>query len=397
MMLVYPESYSIMLKVERHYIRSTEEIVRLCTLSKELYNRCNYLIRQAFFAHERLPGLNELVSSVHDEPCFTDFGNTKIAKQTIRQVITDWSNFFRALKSFKQDPSKFKARPRPPHYKEQLAQVTFYDETIRRKPLVHGIIRPTNDCFEIKSEHADDFKQVIITPKTFGFIVEVRYEVKESKPKSPGKGVCCIDIGVNNLLTVTSDQHAPVLVNGRQVKSWNRWFNKRPNRHNSRKRYFRIENHFHHVSKWLIQFCVENGIGTIVIGRNEGWKDGMNIGKRNNQNFQYIPFHLLLRKIEYKAADVGVKVLCTEESYTSKASFLDRDPLDGSIVSGRRVHRGLYEASDGRRINADVNGSANIGRKVFRDDDGFIVGLDRSVAATPERIDALKVFSNNQI
>ena len=236
----------------------------------------------------------------------------------------------------------------------------------------------------------------MITPKSFGFIIEVQYEVPTERAKSPGSGTCCIDIGVNNLMAVTSDQHPPILVDGRLVKSWNRWFNRKPNKHNSRKRYFRIENHFHHVSKWLIRFCLESGIGTIIIGRNEGWKDGMSMGKVNNQNFQYIPFHLLMRKIEYKAAAVGVKVLYTEESWTSKASFLDRDPLDGSLLSGKRVHRGLYRASDGRLLNADVNGSANIGMKVNRDGE-FLARLDRSLAARPERIDALSVFSNDRI
>ena len=388
-----------MLRVERHHISGNDDVVRLCSLSKELYNRCNYLMRQSFFdePNERLPNLMDLIDVVRDEPCFTEFGNTKTAKQTIRQVITDWGNFFKALRAFKQKPSKFRSRPRPPHYKKAMAQVTFYEETIRRKPRKDGILQPTNDCLAVHSDHIDDFKQVIITPKSFGFVVEVRYEVEKPTSKPPGKGVCCIDIGVNNLMTVTSDQHSPVLVNGRQVKSWNQWFNKRPNKHNSKKRYFRIENFFHHASKWLIEFCRENEIGTIIIGKNDGWKDGMNLGKRNNQNFQYIPFHLLLRKIEYKAADAGITIVYTEESYTSKASFLDRDPLDGSIVSGKRVHRGLYRSLDGRLINADVNGSANIGRKVFQDGDEIVAGLDRSVAATPERIDVLSIFSNGRV
>jgi putative transposase len=112
-----------------------------------------------------------------------------------------------------------------------------------------------------------------------------------------------------------------------------------------------------------------------------------------------------MRKIEYKAAAVGIKVVYTEESYTSKASFLDRDPLDGSRISGKRVHRGLYQASDGRLINADVNGSCNIGRKVLESgaapqvnqDGEFLARLDRSLAARPERIDALSVFSNDRI
>ena len=135
--------------------------------------------------------------------------------------------------------------------------------------------------------------------------------------------------------------------------------------------------------------------GTIVIGKNDGWKQEMNLGKKTNQNFQSVPFCNLMQKINYKAAMVGIRVIFTEEAYTSKASFLDRDPLPKfgetePVFSGKRVNRGLYRAADGRLINADVNGSCNIGRKVIQNE-VVIQGLDRSVAATPVRVNPLKI------
>jgi IS605 OrfB family transposase len=198
-----------------------------------------------------------------------------------------------------------------------------------------------------------------------------------------------------NLAAITSDQFSPILVNGRIVKSINQWYNKHPSKRNSRKRHWRLENYFHHVSKMIVELCQKHNCGTIIIGKNDGWKREMNLGKRTNQNFQYVPFYNLMQKIGYKAALAGVKVVFTEEAYTSKASFLDRDPLPAygeqePQFSGKRVKRGLYRAANGRLLNADVNGSANIGRKVIGDGE-FLAKLDRSVAATPVAINPLKL------
>jgi putative transposase len=384
----------MMLQVERHYHKGNDSIIALCKTSKELYNKCNFLLRQAWFGRSAPPDINALVAAVKHEDCFKNLHNTKTAKQTIRKVLTDWSNFKKALRAWEQDPSFRK--PKPPYYKKELAQVIFYKETIlggqSGKKLTE--IVPTNRCFSIKSDRK--FKQVVVTPKTFGFVIDVQYEVP-TPPKSGKRAVCCIDIGLNNLCAITSDQHSPLLVNGRIVKSINQWYNKKPSKKNSRKRYFRIENYFHHVSKVIVANCLRHDIGTIIIGKNDGWKSGMNLGRKTNQNFQYIPFWKLLEKIRYKAELAGLEVVFTEESYTSKASFLDRDPLPvyekgvSHVFSGMRVKRGLYRSSDGTVLNADVNGSANIGRKVIGDED-ILLGLDRSVAATPERINPLKFF-----
>ena len=375
--------------VERHFNSGSPEIVRLCRTAKELYNKCNYHLRQAWADYSYLPAIGELVHLVENEDSYKNLHNTKTAKQTIRQCLSDWSNFLKALRTFKKSPKSFNNRmPKPPKYKEEMAQVIFYNETIRSKPARQGWLVPTNDCFRIRSDRK--FKQVVITPKRFGFVIEVRYRVTpKAKPKTDKRHVCCIDLGVNNLCTITSDQTAtPILINGRPLKSVNQWFNKHPNKKNSRKRYWRTENYFHHASKMIVDFCVEHEIGTIIIGRNKRWKSGMNMGHVNNQHFQYIPFWNLLQKLRYKAHALGIEVVETEESYTSKASFLDRDPLNGSKISGKRVKRGLYRSSDGTLVNADINGSCNIGRKVIREAE-ILSRLDRSVAATPVRVNPL--------
>lgn len=384
-----------MLQVERHYHKGNPEIIKLCQTSKELYNHCTYAMRQAFFTKQRVPDINILATLTQDLDCFKELHNTKTAKQTIRKVLSDWSNFFKSLKAYKKDSSKFISCPRPPNYKEKLAQVIFYNETIRKKPLKEGIITPTNDLFKINSNKP--FKQVVITPKAFGFIIEVQYDNKTTntlpKPKLDKTKHLNIDIGVNNLCAITYDQNPPILVNGRIVKSINQWHNKRPkSKKRLRKRYFRLENYFHHTSKFIIDLCIKHNIGHIIIGKNDGWKQNINIGKKNNQTCCYIPIYLLLEKIKYKAAIVGINVTFTEEAYTSKASFFDNDSLPkyGDEVpefSGNRKNRGLYITKDNFAVNADVNGSLNIGRKVIPE---FLGIGDRSLAARPIVINPLR-------
>ena len=182
------------------------------------------------------------------------------------------------------------------------------------------------------------------------------------------------------------------------MKSVNQWFNKHKTKTTSRKRYFRIENYFHNVSKYIINNCIQYGIGKIIIGKNDGWKQNINLGKKNNQHFSSMPFYRLIEKIQYKAEKVGIDVAFIEESYTSKASFLDRDVMPvydkevpKPVFSGKRIKRGLYQSANGTLLNADVNGSANIGRKVIQNAE-FLSRLDRSLAARPVVVNPLKVL-----
>jgi IS605 OrfB family transposase len=383
-----------MLLVERHYDKGTKELVRLCTKSKELYNRCTFLMRKAWFTKQRLPDITILVNETKDLDCFKQLHNTKTAKQTIRKVLNDWSNYRKALTSYSKDRSKFISYPKPPNYKNKLAQVIFYNETIKggQSGKILKTLTANNNCFSVRFK--ENYKQIVITPKTFGFMIEVQYENNEKKEKAKfdKDKICTIDLGLNNLCAITLDQQRPILINGRILKSINQWYNKNQCKSRSRKRYFRIENYFHHVSKLIVDLCVKNKTGKIIIGRNEGWKQGINLGKKTNQNFCSIPYYLLMEKIKYKARLQGIEVIFTEESYTSKSSFYDRDSLpvygdDKVKFSGKRKNRGLYVTKDNFALNADINGSLNIGRKVIPE---FLGIGDRSLAARPITINPLK-------
>ena len=383
-----------MILVERHYSKGNNEIIKLCSLSKELYNRCNYLMRQAWFNKKRLLDINILNNETKELDCYKQLHNTKTAKQTIRKVLIDWSNYCKALKVYSKDKSKFLRCPKPPNYKQKLAQVIFYNETIKggcsNKQLKN--LTATNNCFSVRFK--ENYKQVIITPKSFGFMIEVQYETeKKEKPKLDKKKIATIDLGLNNLCAITLDQQRPILINGRIVKSINQWYNKRQCKNRLKKRYFRLENYFHHVSKYIVDLCIKHKIGKLIIGKNNGWKQKINLGKKTNQNFCMIPIYVLLEKIKYKAEMNEIRVIFTEESYTSKASFYDRDPLpsygdEKAEFSGKRKCRGLYLTKDRFALNADVNGSMNIGRKVIPE---FLGIRDRSLAARPIVINPLKV------
>jgi putative transposase len=200
-----------------------------------------------------------------------------------------------------------------------------------------------------------------------------------------------VDIGVNNLATIASDKpgFVPRIVNGRPVKSINQFYNKCRAELQSRlgkartshrleqlttRRTRRIDHELHTASRRIIDLLVAEGIGSLVIGKNPLWKQEANLGRRGNQNFVSIPHARFIAMLTYKAQLEGIQVLVTEESYTSKASFLDGDAMPlydaarpAPTFSGRRVKRGLYRAADGRHINADVNGAYNIIRKVAPD------------------------------
>ncbi len=246
-------------------------------------------------------------------------------------------------------------------------------------------------------------------PRPGFYVVEVIYERAPIQAAVDPARHAGVDIGLNNLALLASDKagFVPRLVNGRPVKSINQFYNKRraqvqsqlgerpPSRHLQRittKRTRRIDHYLHTASRRIIDLLVAEGIGTLCIGKNPLWKQEAGMGRRTNQNFVSIPHTRFIAMLTYKAELVGIRVRITEESYTSKASFLDADPLPvynaaqpAPAFSGRRVKRGLYRAADGRHINADVNGAYNIIRKVAPD--AFVRG-GRGCVVHPVRLAA---------
>jgi putative transposase len=318
----------------------------------------------------------------------------KVSNDILRQLDKIWRSFRNGMKAWREHPETFTGRPHIPKYKHKTKGrfLLIYDkQAIPKTALKRGMVAPSGLGIAVRTSQ-DAVKQARIVPHIGFYVVEVVYEqaVKQA-PVDPAY-YAGIDIGMHNLAALTSNKphFQAVIVNGRPVKSINQFYNKRRAElqkklgktgttkrmeriTNTRNR--RIDHYMHTASKRIIDVLVQEGIGALVIGKNDGWKQEANMGKRTNQNFVNIPHARFIQMLTYKAELVGIRVQITEESYTSKASFLDRDPLpvyasgngEKQTFSGKRVKRGLYRASNGRYINADINGAGNIIRKVAPD------------------------------
>ncbi|NEP84584.1 MAG: IS200/IS605 family element transposase accessory protein TnpB [Okeania sp. SIO3B3] len=220
--------------------------------------------------------------------------------------------------------------------------------------------------------------EVRIVPATSCYIIEVVYE-KTNQPQIHSTYIAGIDLGIDSKVALSTNKPGvkPLLINGKPLKSVNQLYNKRKakyqshlkgNRKTSHKiealSYHRnrfVENYLHNTSKLVVNYLVTNNIGTVVIGKNDNWKQGANIGKKNNQNFTQIPHDKLVNQITYKCQLAGIKVIETEESYTSKTSAVDLEqPIKHETYRGKRVKRGLFRSGTGIVINADINGSLQI-------------------------------------
>ena len=220
-------------------------------------------------------------------------------------------------------------------------------------------------------------KEVRIVPRINCYLIEVVYEVQEKQPKKNNR-VASIDLGLNNLSTITFNTNdTPLVINGRPLKSINQYYNKKKAQYQSRlkggrhtskriytltdKRNNKVTDYLHKASRLLVNQLVSKNIGTLVIGKNPNMKQDINIGKVNNQNFVMLPIMRFSEMVKYKCELEGINVVYHEESYTSKCSFLDSEPIcKHDKYMGRRIKRGLFISRHGIKINADVNGAYNI-------------------------------------
>ncbi len=384
--------------VEQHVIRDTDPryaaIDRAAFASKNLYNVANYIVRQSFIHDGVYLNFAAVFHLIKDHEAYCALPR-KVSNDVLRQLDRDWRGFFAALEAWKADPSQFLGRPRLPRYKDkqQGRNLLVYDiQAISLTALKRGEVIPSQLGISIHTKQTT-VKQARIVPRKGYYVVEVVYE-REPEPAAVNPSLHAgIDIGLNNLAALTSNKagFVPRVVNGRPVKAINQFYNKRRadlqqklgttgttrqmerlTAHRTRQ----IDHYLHTASRRIIELLVAEGIGTLCIGKNPLWKQGANMGRRNNQNFVSVPHARFIEMLTYKAELVGIQVHITEESYTSKASFLDADPLpvygvaDIPAFSGKRVKRGLYRAANGRRINADVNGAYNTIRKVLPDSFG---------------------------
>ena len=261
----------------------------------------------------------------------------------------------------------------------------------------------------------EQVQEVKVVRVANGYDIRIAYKVAEPAFKSDNQRYLSVDLGLNNLLTVASNTECkPFIITGKPVKSVNQYYHKVKSVLQSEKdrlsakampqltnlnnrmeqllcfRKNQIHDYLHKASRYLVNHAVSNNISKIVIGYNQNWKQEINIGKVNNQHFVSIPFARLVSMIQYKAQLQGIEVILTEESYTSKCSFLDNESLKKQdSYLGKRVKRGLFRSAGGKTINADVNGACNILRKVI----GNFKFDPIVVCSTPKKINVWQTTS----
>ena len=371
-----------MILTERHIIKQSNslynELDNLCFLSKNLYNSALYTVRQFYFTNKKyfnwIKINNQFVSEKQQDyyalPC-------KVSQQTLKMVDQNMKSFFNAIKAKN-------SKPKLPKYLDKIKGrfvVTYTNQAISKKALQNGYIELSKTNIKLKT-NVKNVKQVRIVPRNNFIVVEILYEVRSKIHNNSKETYCGIDFGLNNLITCSFQNDSPLIMNGKPLKSINWHYNKEKSRLQSLldngkktskkiqnitlKRNNRINDYLHKTTKIFVNYLVSKKINNVVIGYNKEWKQGINIGRVNNQNFVQIPYYKLLNMLTYKCEIEGISVIVTEESYTSKCSFLDdEDICKHEEYVGKRIKRGLYKASDGRLINADVNGALNILKKVI--------------------------------
>lgn len=359
-----------------------------CFHSKNLYNEANYVLRQEFINN------NKYIIYYDMNKEFKTHENYKLtfsqpANCTLRLLDKNWKSYFVAIKDWKKNPSKYLGKPKLPKYLKKDGRFIWmipnnqlhynYD-----KETIHISNRLVND-YNWKCRCLGRIIQVRFVPRGSCYVMEIIYEIEIPDVNKGSNNIAAIDLGVNNLVTMTNNIGLnPIIINGKGIKSINQCYNKKlakersmlKIRHNKNwskkldmitfKRFQRIKNYMHNTSHYIVSWCIENNIDTLVVGKNNKWKQESGMNKKSNQNFIMIPYQILLQQLKYKCENVGINYIEQEESYTSGTSFLDEEnPIKENYNKNRRIQRGLFKSNSGLLINSDVNGSFQIMKKVF--------------------------------
>lgn len=365
-----------MQKVEQHIIRD-DRFKDWCIKAKNLYNQMLYYWRQSVFGNIQYFSEYELVGLMqqYNEETFRALpANT--SQQIIKFLFKNIKSWQKARKEYLKNPSKFLGRPKMPKYKKELSELHFTSNQVKLKdgfvyfPKIIGI-----EPIKTKITNIDCCR---VVPKSNHFVVEFVYSVRDVPQKGYNANWMGIDIGLNNLATCVTKDKA-FIINGKPIKAVNNFYNKRKKQLQSKlrkntftskrverltfRRNQKIKDYIHKSSRIIVDTAKDNNVTKIIIGKNENWKQAINLGKKNNRDFTSIPHATLIEKIEYKARMEGIEVITTQEAYTSKCSALDLEVIGKhETYLGKRKKRGLFVTATGKLINADCNGALNIAR-----------------------------------
>lgn len=404
----------------KHLSKEEYNILReLCHTAKNLANEAIYNVRQYYFTESEYLKYEKNYTLLKDSPNYKML-NSNMAQQILKEVDGAFKSFFGLLKLAKKGKYSFRDC-KLPHYLPKDGFTTLVIGFVRLNG--NKLILPYSNTFKKTHKPVEiripliladkKIKEIRIIPKLKArfFEIQYTYEAECIQRNLNQNNALALDLGVNNLVTAVSSNGRSFIVDGKRLKSINQWFNKENSRLQSikdkqgfhkkttnrqkilaDKRNRQVNDYMSKTAKKIINYCIAHNIGTLVVGYNETFQRNTDIGRQNNQNFVNIPFGKLRSKLEYLCELNGIAFVKQEESYTSKASFWDKDliPVYNAdnpqkyYFSGKRIQRGLYRTSDGMLLNADVNGALNILRK------SSVVSLDTLYSSgevdTPVRI-----------
>jgi IS605 OrfB family transposase len=374
-------------------------------MSKNLYNQALYRVKKQFKSNSTYLSYYELYKQLADENQ-VDYRNLpqNVSAQVLISLHNSYKSYFTSLKSYKQNPNKFKGLPKPPKFLDKINGryvTTYTDRVISSKQLREkGLVVLGSTSIKVSTIHKE-VNQVRIVPKNkYLYVIEIIYE-KESESNIISNNCCGIDLGLNNLATLGFNNRcsSPLIINGKPLKAINQYYNKTKaklqskliNKKSSKrirkltqKRNNKIKDYLHKSSRKIADQLKQANISSLVIGKNKNQKQEINIGDKNNQNFVSIPHDRFIHMITYKCQLFGIKVNTREESYTSKCSFADQETIrKHNEYKGKRIKRGLFESENGFKYNADLNGALNILRKEFPN--SFTNGIE-DLMVSPKKI-----------
>ena len=396
-----------------------KSIKELCHIAKNLTNQAIYNVRQYYFAEGEYLNYEKNYALLKSSDNYKML-NSNMAQQILKEVDGSFKSFFGLLKLAKKGKYAFKDC-KLPKYLPKDGYATLVIGFVRLKG--NKLILPFSNTYKKTHKSIEitippilldkKVKEIRIIPKANARFFEIQYIYEaECVWRNLNKNnALALDLGVNNLVTAVSSNGKSFIIDGRRLKSINQWYNKQNARLQSvkdkqklgyrptsrqraiaRDRNNKVNDYMNKAARKIIDYCIKNDIGTLVVGYNETFQRNSHMGKQNNQNFVNIPYGQLRSKLEYLCKLNGITYVKQEESYTSKASFWDKDYIpvynDDNpreyTFSGKRVHRGLYKRADGKYFNADVNGALNIMRKSSVVDMSILYG--RGEVDTPVRI-----------
>lgn len=375
-------------RTEQHKIKSDSDFEKFideyCFKSKNLYNYANYIIRQEFINNNNWIRYNKLFEMIKESEPYKCLGSN-VGQGTLRILDKNWKSFFKAIKDWAKNPSKYLGRPKLPKYRPKDGRFVLSLDSNKVK-LKDGYVYFAWKPFKLfnhqfRTNAKERILQCRFIPKGSHYVMEIVYEMEVPECTDSSERVVAIDIGVDNFITMVNNiGEKPIAVKGGVIKSINQFYNKRKAEIQSElkktnkqdwskqlqkltdKRYEMIKYQMHCISKYVVDWCVLYCVDTLIVGHNDEWKQK----NKGMQNFTYIPYELLIQMLAYKCENNGIKFMKHEEGYTSGTSFVDEEePVKENYNKSRRIHRGLFVGNNGIKINADVNGAYQILKKVI--------------------------------